>query len=380
MNLSTTIASIRENIFSNPYIGVSYYYYVTSDIIDLDSLSSTSFAGEVESTAHSSFINDYVTPKQLEKAFQSASNNKIGKNLNVYHIIGIELQAKMQSSPLFQSILHKYFQEHSLKYKYLIQKVFPEYKEAFIQSLKLTPLSYESRIEEKLFYYIFLENEFSTFKILEEIKALDDIDVPILVALEELSRMKSSAYENERKKLLELLIWASSEIQSKHRIYNNNEDQFNSVFHTLMSKDFKVENQSQRGITLSGRSFGELDVEVFTKNGYPLSIVEGLVISTIDKKYISDHLIKLTKNYDPNGLKQNFAIIYAKHKNFPVFWDKYKNFVSSFQFPHEMTSSGIIDISNNYPSFANIRIGLTEHKRNDCILEVYHIFMNMYFE
>jgi len=379
MSLISVILSFQKSLLSKASLGVLFYYYTSKNVQYRENLNASLFEGNVESIAYSSYLNEYSPASLLKNAFKLANDKRFNKSLNIYHIIGIELQAKMQESPLFKSLLDNYFHSHSLKYKYLIQKIFPEYKEEFISSLKQYSLSNKS-FEEKLLIALYISKNYQVSLILQEIKNIEHPDIPLLIILEDLSRMKAFTYEEERKKLQELVFWSASEIQSKHKIYNNNEDQFNSVFHTLLSREFRVENQSQRGETLSGKSFGELDVEVFTKGGYPLSIIEGFIISYIDKKYIGDHLVKLTKNYDPNGLKQNFAIIYTKHEDFSLFWNRYQKYVSSFKFPHQMISTGLIDISDNYPSFSNIRIGFTEHQNNENSLELYHVFINIKFE
>ncbi len=104
------------------------------------------------------------------------------------------------------------------------------------------------------------------------------------------------------------------------------------------------------------------------------------IISYIDTDYITKHLVKLSKNYDPNGLKQNFAVIYAKHSNFEDFWTRYKAFVSTVNYPHKLIGNEIHDISSNYPQYSNIRIGLTIHDNEKIDIQIFHIFINTYFE
>jgi hypothetical protein len=226
-----------------------------------------------------------------------------------------------------------------------------------------------------------LEQPINVAKIISSFSvAKDELDIIDLLLLEELQNIQATRYNKVQQELLNDILWCASEIQSKHRVLNNNEDQYNSNFQSLLkAKGYKTEPQTQRGESSTQTSYGELDIAIFAENDMPLSIFEAYVISSIDKEYITKHLVKLSEHYDPNGLKNNYAVIYAKNNSFDELWNRYMDFVPTINFSHKILNGAFNNITSQFPAFAGIKLGLTRHDNNKSLINVYHIFMDMNF-
>ncbi len=342
------------------------------------------YTGEIESIAYASFNDSKSSVNDLNFVEKKIRNPKQIKHINIFRIIGFFLQKQKHVDDISSnSALLEYFNSCSIKYKYLIVSFFP-----FLESRLNNFLNTQAApqyLEEKVIFSLY-ENNGNYSDILteiEELKVEEIEDIIQLILIEDFNRKKSSMYKELRKKLLDKIIEICVEIQSKHTVFGNNEDQYNAILHTTLNtqENFRAENQSQRGDSSNKRTFGELDVSVYSKDNFPLSILEAFVINSVEKKYIKKHLVKLSKNYDPNGLKQNFAIIYAKSENFVDFWSRYKNFVSKEMIhPLKLIPDGFCDITESHLEIANVKIGLSIHKNNDIEVEIYHIFINCYYD
>jgi len=373
MNLNIKISMLKTR-FNNAFdLGGLCFLHLQNEI-DLKNAESIidSYTGNLEKSAAYGFLAVNAGQLKFDEIYGQISNPTIKKSISVFHIIGICLLFKMHDDYRYQALLKDWFENHSLRVKFLISKFFKEYAQQFQMFLKIEK---NDSFETKLLKNSFIKDSNLT---LENDDIFNLEDIIHLIILIEYRKRHLRKYEIEKDELLELILFASREVQSKHKVFNNNEDQFNSVIHSMLSVKYFVENQSQRGLSSSTKTFGELDLKVFTKkNNYPLSIIECFVISSIDKSYISKHLNKLTVNYDPNGLSRNFAIIYVYNSKFNEIWGRYLEFLREFNYSIDLLEKRIIDDTANHPTFTNIKIGLATFCKNDMPIEIYHLFLNM---
>ena len=375
MSINLKISDLWSIFNKTSDLGGLFLNYVLNNreslIDDMESILN-SYSGNLENSAAHGYLAISLEQSKFDEIFGQLNNKTIKKSISVFHIIGICLLFKGQNDYRYQAILKDWFENHSIRVKFLISRIFVEYNDLFQSDLRT------------------LSNDNGELSILKDTYIKDSNltmeynnsdfpdDVIHLLILLEYKQKKKYHYQGEKEELLESIFYATREIQSKHKVFNNNEDQFNSVLHSMLSMNYIVENQSQRGLSTTETTFGELDVSVFTKiNKYPLAIIEAFVISSIDKSYISKHLNKLTVNYDPNGLSRNFAVIYVKANNFQNTWNRYLKFLSDFEYSSEIKEMTITDDSSNHPTFTNIRIGISTLIRNKLPIEVYHIFLDM---
>ncbi|GAA0732062.1 hypothetical protein GCM10009430_44890 [Aquimarina litoralis] len=376
MILASKISELENRFFNISELqGLCLKYYLDGSFSsgeDVESILST-YTGNLEKSAVYGYLGIELDHLNFDGIFKQISNITIKKSLSIFHIIGICILFKSQNDFRYQAILKDWFENHSVRIKFLISRFFRgEYHDLFKASLrKQENENKEIIILKKTYCKDFIEN------IEYENNASFD-DVIHLMILQEYKQKQKTIYEDKKEQLWQSVFFATRDIQSKHKVYNNNEDQFNSVLHSMLSMNYIVENQSQRGLSSSEKTFGELDIGVFTKeNKYPLAIIEAYRISSIDKSYISRHLRKLTVNYDPNGLSRNYAVVYVSANNFQETWIRYLEFLKEFEYPEKIEVITITDDTSNHPNFTNIRIGIVILQNNSMPIEVYHIFLNM---
>lgn len=351
------------------------YKYVSGQFntqIEIETLSEN-FSGAIEKVAAYGFCNIYTLKEDIEISLLQLQNPVFKNVLSIYHYLGVSLSCMKINDFRFQGILKKLFEVSPLQNKFLISKIFPEFEPALIDCLQgQTNTSGCASIIKSALGIDDKPLDLATYEY--------DHDLPLLLMIDSFISNRQMKYERLKDSLLDDILYCVREVQSKHRVYNNNEDQFNSVIQSILAKDYKVESQSQRGVSTSGSTFGELDLKIFSiEDHFPIAIIEAFIISSIQTEYISIHLKKLTVNYDPNGLSRNYAIIYSKNSHFQKFWNRYLEFVSSYSYRYPLVTSGVQDVSNQFPQFSNIRVGLGIHDNHGQAIEVYHLFLNMRF-
>lgn len=380
MMLEEIISKLKDSFNEYSSLELACYYFIKKEKKEIIDLDFSTISGEVEEIAFNGFNQQYVDQFLLKETIEKIKKN-LYKGLSVYHYLGIYAQDILSDSKLFKFFLLQYFNIHSLKYKFIIAKSFKEFEDKLIHELRT--YSFPPDHYYNLLCHFYFEKSINKVETLKSfINNVDNLDIIDLVLLEDLLNIKSINYNKVQEQLFNDIFWCATEIQSKHKLLNNNEDQYNSNFQSLLkAKGYKTEPQTQRGISESGIQYGELDIAIFTKDNMPLSIFEAFnvisVTSESGKEYIEKHLKKLSENYDPNGHKKNYAIAYIKHKNFSEFWNEYSKFVITIPFENKLVSNEFHDITARFEPYAGIKIGLTKHLNKGSIVEIIHVFMNM---
>ena len=114
---------------------------------------------------------------------------------------------------------------------------------------------------------------------------------------------------------------------------------------------------------------------IYNERNVLCHIGEALILKSLLKKYTKEHLKKIF-DYDANGLRINFMIIYSKAKYFDKLWEKYGKFVKTYNFEYKLLGNEFSDLSDYYSPYANIKVGLTKHSRNNRICKLYHFFLD----
>lgn len=179
-----------------------------------------------------------------------------------------------------------------------------------------------------------LFNSITTIKELEEYVDLMDGDtyrkfqkIQARIAEEELVQEERyiALHEDVKNALLS--------IQKNSQYWGLDENCLNDVVCGLLGMKYRVNDQSRQGQSLSGKSAGEVDFLVWNENE-PMAIMEALVLDSLKKEYISDHINKLLVNYDPQGYPLACLIMYVTRKNFGDFWEEFSKYISEYKFPY----------------------------------------------
>ncbi len=207
----------------------------------------------------------------------------------------------------------------------------------------------------------------------EDIATFDDVDDEFL-----LFKLSQKYNKNPRYHLLDSILYAASELQGGHKIVTHNEDSRNAFIASILkAQGFITKDQTRWGSSATGKTQGELDIKIEDGNGATISIIEGFILKSLEKANIDLHLKKVFK-YDPNGVEQNFIVVYSEAHDFIGLWRKYLMYlpVIDFDFPID---DNMKDISNRFNIGTDIRLGLATHIRNAERINVYHVFINMHY-
>ncbi len=170
-------------------------------------------------------------------------------------------------------------------------------------------------------------------------------------------------------------MYASSKLQGDKKYWGKrvNENDRNRFLATIIeAAGYTVKDQPQWSKSAEGKDSGEIDVFITEPSGMPQSIIEGLVLDSLNQKYLILHLDKLFK-YDTIGLENNYIIIYSLARNFNDFWLRYQNFISEHTYEYKFV--GFKELAKY--NFTDIKIGVAQHLRNSKRINLYHIMINL---
>ncbi|MCV3303695.1 hypothetical protein [Leclercia adecarboxylata] len=124
------------------------------------------------------------------------------------------------------------------------------------------------------------------------------------------------------------------------------EDEFNDYIRDMLSaKNYMIKDQTREGESQSGKQAGELDLIIEDK-GDLYSIIEALILESVDKANILKHFSKLVSNYNPLLVKRLFLITYYMGGRFDDWCERYVNYLNELS-PSEMGLKGHEVISIN---------------------------------
>lgn len=134
-------------------------------------------------------------------------------------------------------------------------------------------------------------------------------------------------------KIYEVLIEVGTKL-CLNKTYNGNssENSINDFVRDILSSmEYEVKDQSRHGVSTNGLEAGEVDI-LLTKNGNEIAIYEGMKLNSVNTTYISTHIDKAIKNYNPLGTA-TYIIAYVDAINYNDFWERYFNYLSTYKYP-----------------------------------------------
>jgi hypothetical protein len=160
-------------------------------------------------------------------------------------------------------------------------------------------------------------------------------------------------------------------LQSLKLYTNASEDECNDFVAALLeSRGYKVKDQTRRGSSATGKSSGEVDIFVENDLGLPLTIIEALILSSVNTTYIDTHLDKIN-TYDTVGNIFNVCLSYVKTKDLGDFWENYCKHIKAHTYPVKLISCDC-NADNLFP-YSDIRFMRTTHERSGKATYLYHI-------
>ncbi len=182
------------------------------------------------------------------------------------------------------------------------------------------------------------------------------------------------AHNNGYEKLIDCIIDSCIKLQGTRHYYNAEENVRNKFISQLLeASGFRNKDQTQWGLSNTGISDGEIDIQIVDKKGVAFSVVEGIILDSLNTSYLNLHLDKIFK-YDTTGLEYNFIISYVGVSDFFSFWNKYCEHIKVHKFQYPLQEFYKDNYRENY---AEIKTGLSSHLRSGNIVYLYHICLNM---
>lgn len=118
----------------------------------------------------------------------------------------------------------------------------------------------------------------------------------------------------QEKELLNKVLRVVSKLQKNHS-YNlqSSENEMNDYIRDILDESYETKDQTRQGKSEEETDAGEVDIQLYI-DGIPGVMIEGLILDSVSKEYLDNHIRKVLVNYDPNGCPYAFVIIYYKHR------------------------------------------------------------------
>lgn len=172
------------------------------------------------------------------------------------------------------------------------------------------------------------------------------------------------------KRFIDILYRICVKLQGNSKYIDASEDERNDYIRDMLDReDYVIKDQTRRGLSASGTSAGEIDILV-EKDNYPVTVIEALILKSMNKDYLGKHLDKIY-TYDTIGDLFNVCLVYAEVKDFASFWEKYCDYVKNYKYPYPLLTSDE-SIDEEYAG-SEIKIMTTTHNRSGKPTRLYHI-------
>ena len=178
----------------------------------------------------------------------------------------------------------------------------------------------------------------------------------------------------EYRKLVRSIIRICEMVQNDKTTKDYSEDQFNTrIRNALELAKYTVRDQTLTGESSSGIRTGEADIQVFL-DGVPSCIVEGLILTGLNKPYLSEHIDRIYK-YDTRGNLANIILSYVKVKDFDYFWENYQPFVKGYPYDN-LESLDYTELSFGNGTETKCSVSVLE--RSGCPTFLFHIAVHIH--
>lgn len=155
----------------------------------------------------------------------------------------------------------------------------------------------------------------------------------------------------------ENILKALLNVQGNKIFYGKKEDELNDCVRDALSMVYEMKDQSRQGVSTSGKDAGEVDLQI-CRDGFPIAIIEGLKVNSLDRNYIQVHIDKVLTGYDPFGCPYSYVVIYATVKKFEDFWVNCLNYIrDEYNFPYQVKED-IKELNHMYASSRHAKIVL----------------------
>lgn len=185
--------------------------------------------------------------------------------------------------------------------------------------------------------------------------------------------------EDKRTKLLEDILNVCQTMQSNKLYWHNKENERNTYVRDLLrAKGYYIADQTLSGQSASGKSPGELDIEIRYSPETSWTVYEALNITSFsdtNKNNWNEHLQRLLDNYNPIGYPFLFLVSYLEcsKDSFKEIWLKYYEHISTFSLSDYMLQKSINHSGDSF----YVRVAECVYDRAGLPTTVYHICVRL---
>jgi hypothetical protein len=182
---------------------------------------------------------------------------------------------------------------------------------------------------------------------------------------------------NKETKIIHQILPALSQLQGLSQNIGKDENSRNKFVTTYLSnKGLIAKDQSQWGLSATGKNPGELDLIIENDKGELLTIFEGVNLKSLNARTLNEHILKTILKYDVNGLPEKYLGVYYTGKSFVNFTGKYFKYLESFS-NEGITFCDIFDETKELTPYSELRILRSFYRKSDRKMAIIHILVNI---
>ena len=204
----------------------------------------------------------------------------------------------------------------------------------------------------------------------------ENLDEDFLI--EDILNQSAPAASENLSTLLDSMISVGLHLQGNKNYRGWDENGRNSVVRdSLGDNGYIVLDQSLRGTSETGKSYGELDLLIQREPNRPWVLCEALIVGGYTYKW-NEHLDKLLNEYNPHGLSTLFLLTYVdcEKTKFTSIWTKYKQHIREDAPENFLCMPGTVSM-DLHSEYEYIKIARCSYQRDSYVPTVYHIFVQM---
>ena len=114
--------------------------------------------------------------------------------------------------------------------------------------------------------------------------------------------------------------------------------------------------------------------QFLSSTGRPVSIIEAMRLDSCKTIVIDSHILKLLRNYDCSGLKENYILVYGEAPDFEGFCKKYRAHLDHIDYDTYALLGEIEKVETGFNKLAAYR---ARHRCNEGETVLNHILVEM---
>lgn len=153
------------------------------------------------------------------------------------------------------------------------------------------------------------------------------------------------------------------------------EDSINNLVAFFLKAYYGEENihrEEAQGLSGNEDKLGKIDILIY-QNGSQFAIQEALKIDSLDKTKLDDHMNRMLKNYDTQGVPVTCLVIYAYTKQRQKFFTKVEGYLKQYLESNLFTYEIVKELKQETVDTANISHHVMTYRREE-MLQKMHVF------